>query len=115
VPAHNADIARLFKEMADLLELSDASPFRVGAYRNAARVVGELRLDITASIAKGETLPKLSAIEEDLSGEIATTGLLTALNRLRQTLPSATAESPRIPGIGPTDGWFLWRDRVRFR
>ncbi len=54
MPTHNADIARLFEEMADLLELSDANPFRVRAYRNAARVVGELRLDIAAAIAKGE-------------------------------------------------------------
>jgi hypothetical protein len=43
---HNADIARCFEELADLLELRDENPFRVRAYRNAARVVGELRLDI---------------------------------------------------------------------
>jgi DNA polymerase/3'-5' exonuclease PolX len=43
---HNADIARAFEEIADLLELRDENPFRVRAYRNAARVVGELTLDV---------------------------------------------------------------------
>ena len=48
MPVHNADIARLFDEIADLLELEDENPFRIRAYRNAARVVGELSLDIAA-------------------------------------------------------------------
>ena len=35
----NPDIARLFDEVADLLEIQDANPFRVRAYRNAARTI----------------------------------------------------------------------------
>jgi len=62
MPIHNADIAQLFEEMADLLEIGDANPFRVRAYRNAARLVGELQLDIAAALAKGEALPKLPGI-----------------------------------------------------
>ena len=38
MPVHNADIARVFEEIADLLELEDGNPFRVRAYRNAARI-----------------------------------------------------------------------------
>ncbi|HET7372760.1 MAG TPA: helix-hairpin-helix domain-containing protein, partial [Gemmatimonadaceae bacterium] len=37
----NAEIARIFREVAELLELSKANPFRIRAYRNAARVVEE--------------------------------------------------------------------------
>ena len=37
--AHNPDIAQSFDDLADLLELHEANPFRVRAYRNAARVV----------------------------------------------------------------------------
>jgi DNA polymerase/3'-5' exonuclease PolX len=33
----NRDIATAFDEVADLLEFQDANPFRVRAYRNAAR------------------------------------------------------------------------------
>jgi hypothetical protein len=39
VPAHNPEIAQGLDDIADLLELEDANPFRVRAYRNAARVV----------------------------------------------------------------------------
>lgn len=39
---HNADIAAVFEEIADLLEIQGGNPFRIRAYRNAARVVGEL-------------------------------------------------------------------------
>ena len=104
MPVHNADIARLFEEMADLLEIGDANPFRVRAYRNAARTIGELRQDIAATLAKGDALPKLPGIGTDLAGkirEIAATGHLAALDRLRQTVPPAITELLRIPGIGP--------------
>src|SRR5438132_6433853 len=37
----NPDIARVFDEVADLLEIQDANPFRVRAYRNAARTRSE--------------------------------------------------------------------------
>ncbi|MGH8370993.1 MAG: hypothetical protein ACRESC_08430, partial [Gammaproteobacteria bacterium] len=39
MPVQNVEIAELFNRLADLLEIEDANPFRVRAYRNAARVV----------------------------------------------------------------------------
>ena len=45
MPVHNADIGRVFDEIADLLEIQEANPFRVRAYRNAARTVENLSLD----------------------------------------------------------------------
>jgi DNA polymerase (family 10) len=104
MPVHNADIARIFEEMADLLEISDANPFRVRAYRNAARLVGDLQLDIAATLAKGGKLPKLPGIGHDLDArihEIVATGHCTALDRLRQTLPPAITELLHVHGIGP--------------
>ncbi|MDD5004132.1 MAG: helix-hairpin-helix domain-containing protein, partial [Acidithiobacillus sp.] len=35
MPVLNPDIARAFDEIADLLEIEDANPFRVRAYRTA--------------------------------------------------------------------------------
>lgn len=40
MPVHNADIAAIFDEIADLLEIRAANPFRIRADRNAARSVG---------------------------------------------------------------------------
>ena len=104
MPVHNADIARIFEEMADLLELSEANPFRIRAYRNAARLVGDLQLDIAATLTKGGTLAKLPGIGADLDArihEIVATGHCTALDRLRKTLPPAITELLRVPGVGP--------------
>lgn len=42
MPVHNADIAAIFEEIAELLEIENANPFRVRAYRNAARALQSL-------------------------------------------------------------------------
>lgn len=113
MPVHNADIARMFEEIADLLEIGDANPFRVRAYRNAARVVGELQLDIAATIGRGQELPKLPGIGEDLAGklhEIAKTGHCAMLDRLRRKMPPAIVELLRIPGLGPKRVKALYRE-----
>ena len=48
----NADIARLLGEVADLLEISAGNPFKVRAYRNAARTVAD-HPDPIAELVKG--------------------------------------------------------------
>ena len=101
---HNADIARAFDEIADLLELEGANPFRIRAYRNAARVVGELQLDLAARLAEGGELPKLAGIGADLAakiGEICSTGTCDALEELRRHFPPGITELLRLPGLGP--------------
>ena len=113
MPVHNADIGRVFDEIADLLEIQEANPFRVRAYRNAARTVENLTLDLAAAIAGGKPLPKLPGIGEDLAakiGEIAATGTCKLLERLRKELPSGVTELLRVPGLGPKRVKALYRD-----
>jgi len=112
MPVHNADIARAFDEIADLLELQDANPFRIRAYRNAARVAGEARVDLAARLAQGEALPKLPGIGEDLGakiGEIAATGSCALLEKLRKKFPAGVTELLRVPGLGPKRVQALYR------
>jgi len=100
VPLHNADIAAVFEEIADLLELGDENPFRIRAYRNAARVVGGLSLDLAAKLAEGAELPKLAGIGADLSGkirEIAATGSCKLLEQLRGRFPAGITELLALP------------------
>ena len=113
MPVHNADIARVFEEIADLLDLQEANPFRVRAYRNAARTVGDLRIDIAQTLAEGKPLPKLPGIGEDLAAkihEIAETGTTALLERLHKEMPSGITELLRIPGLGPKRVKHLWHD-----
>jgi len=104
VPLHNADIAAIFEEIADLLEIRGENPFRIRAYRNAARSVAEFGRDIKSLFDKGGELPKLPGIGTDLAAkihEIAATGSSALLERLRKEFPSAITELLRIPGLGP--------------
>jgi DNA polymerase (family X) len=113
MPVHNADIAGVFDEVADLLEIQEANPFRVRAYRNAARTVENLSLDLGRAVGSGQPLPKLPGIGEDLAakiGEIVRTGTCSLLVRLRKELPAGVTELLRVPGLGPKRVKALYRD-----
>src|SRR3970040_2304467 len=102
MPVHNADIAAAFEEIADLLELGDENPFRVRAYRNAARVVGALSLDLAATLAEGAELPKLPGIGADLDGkihEIAASASCKMLAQLRRRVPAGITALLAPPGL----------------
>jgi len=104
MPRHNADIAAIFEEIADLLEIQGANPFRIRAYRNAARSIGELSQEVSLLLEKGEDLTRLPGIGDDLSAkirEIVASGRCSLLERLRQELPPAITELLKIPGLGP--------------
>jgi len=113
MPKHNADIAAVFEEIADLLEIQGANPFRMRAYRNAARVVGELSQEISRLLEKGEDLTELPGIGDDLAGkikEIAGSGHCSLLDRLHTELPPAITELLKIPGLGPKRVKALYHD-----
>jgi len=103
VPVHNTEIADLFEELADLLEIESANPFRVRAYRNAARTIRAAR-SMTELLAEGEDLSSLPGIGEELAEKIATivtTGKLPLLEEVRARTPAALSELMRIEGLGP--------------
>jgi DNA polymerase (family X) len=101
----NSDIARLFDEVADLLELQDANPFRVRAYRNAARTIRDLPEPL-ADLVRGGTkdLTEIAGIGDDLAekiAEIVSRGDLTLRKQLAAKLPAGLLDLLRIPGLGP--------------
>ncbi|BAL23813.1 DNA polymerase/3'-5' exonuclease PolX [Azoarcus sp. KH32C] len=113
MPLHNADIAAIFEEIADLLEIEAANPFRIRAYRRAARVVGELGRDLRQMLADGEDPDSLPGIGADLAAkirEIIDTGHCAQLDRLHRELPPAIAELLHIQGLGPKRVRALWHD-----
>ena len=113
MPIHNADIAARFEEIADCLEIQGANPFRIRAYRNAARTLGELPQEARALLEKGEDLTRLPGIGDDLAAkirEIVETGRCSLLERLRRELPPAVTELLQIPGLGPKRVKALYHD-----
>ena len=101
----NADIARLLGEVADLLEISEGNPFKVRAYRNAARTVAD-HPDPVAELVKGGEfdLTDLPGIGDGIAKEITAlvgTGTLPQRQQLVATIPPGLLDLLRIPGLGP--------------
>jgi DNA polymerase (family 10) len=101
----NIHIAKTFEEVADLLEIQGANPFRVRAYRTAARTIGTLATPVETLLKDdGHTLEELPGIGADLAGKIAwmcRTGELPLLAQLTHKTPESLIAMLRIPGVGP--------------
>jgi len=101
----NADIARLLSDVADLLEISAGNPFKVRAYRNAARTVADHPDPIAELVTGGGfDLTDLPGIGDGIAKEIKAlveTGTLPQRQQLVATIPPGLLELLRIPGLGP--------------
>jgi DNA polymerase (family 10) len=110
----NAEIARLFEELADLLEIQGANPFRLRAYRNAGRTIEGLTEPIAVLAEEGpKALTALQGIGKDLANKIVVaceTGELPQLNELREEVPPGVVKMLRIPGIGPKKVAALYKE-----
>jgi len=104
VTIHNSEIAAAFDRLADLLEIEEANPFRVRAYRNAARTVGGYSRSMADMVDKGEDLTELPEIGKDLAQKITTmvkTGKLPLLKEVESRTPGALSDLMKIEGLGP--------------
>lgn len=113
MPIHNADISAVFTEIADLLDIQGENPFRIRAYRNAARTVQDLGRELRDMVEAGEDLKALPGIGEDLAEkivELVQTGACTALQKMRSRFPPGITDLLRIPGLGPKRVKVLYGD-----
>lgn len=104
MPVHNADIAALFTEIADLQEILGENPFRIRAYRNAARVLADHGREIRELVAAGEDLTAIDGIGDDLAKkirQIVETGTVDKVEELRKKLPPGITDLLRVQGLGP--------------
>jgi DNA polymerase (family X) len=110
----NTDIAAVFDEVADILEFQGANQFRVRAYRNAARTIGDLPQSVAEMVADPHRgLTELEGIGKDLGEKIATlvkTGSLPMLEELRAEVPQSVMAIMRVPGLGPKRAATLHRE-----
>jgi len=100
----NVEIARALNQVADLLELRNENPFKVRAYRNAARTVEGLSRRVAEMVEAGEDLEELPAIGKDMAAyitELVRTGRLKRLEELEQRVPQGLAELMHLEGVGP--------------
>lgn len=109
----NFEIAALFHEIADLLEIKNENPFRVRAYRRAGQSLEALTEDVGAVAERG-ALEEVPGIGRDLAAKIQeylASGKIAYLEELRKEIPRGVVDLLRIPGVGPKTAKLLF-DRL---
>ena len=100
----NSEIAKMLSQTADLLEIKGENPFKIRAYRNAARTIENSSKDFNKLVKEGFDLTKLPGIGNDLSTyikEIVTTGKFSKLEKLKKEIPQGLVDMLAIEGLGP--------------
>ena len=100
----NGEIAEIFSKTADLLEIKGENPFKVRAYRNAARIIQNMGRSLDSLVKEGFDLTRLPGIGSDLASyieEIVKTGKFSKLESLKRELPEGLEELLAIEGLGP--------------
>jgi DNA polymerase (family X) len=99
----NREISKVFKDIADILELKGASIFKIRAYRNIARTIDHLsvELDIMVKEHRLREIPGVGDAIEKKIIELVTTGKLEFYEKLKAESPDGFTTLIDIPGIGP--------------
>lgn len=100
----NDQIASILDQIADLLEIKDANPFRVQAYRDAANTVQETEKSIAEIVFQSgeEALTEMPNIGEGIASIISSyvkTGRSEMLDRLQGEIEPSDLFK-KVPGIG---------------
>lgn len=109
----NVEIASLFEEMADLLELSGENAFRIRAYRNGAKAIAEMSDSVEHWVREGKDLTTVEGIGSTLAEKtqvIVETGRLPQLEKLRMEVPPTLRSIMAIPGLGAKKAMKLFQE-----
>ena len=100
----NTAIAKVFQDIADLLELKGENPFKIRAYQRAARTIDHLPKEIEIMLEEAEDLKNIPGVGEAIAKkttELVTTGKLGYYEDLKAEFPEGITSLLEIPGIGP--------------
>ena len=99
----NDEIAGMLETLANLLEFKGENPFKLSAYRRAARVLRDQTEDV-ATLVRENRLKELPGIGESIEKKIVqalTTGKIEKLTEALKTVPPGVLRMMEIPGVGP--------------
>ncbi len=106
----NASLAAQFALLADLIELENGDPFRIGAYRKAATRIAETSSSV-AQLALDGRAKELQGIGKTIEQKIVEAvedGEIHALTKRKAEVPAEVAEFMHLPGLGPKTARRLW-------
>jgi len=109
----NAEVAKIFSELADMLEMKGENQFKVRAYREAARTIKHLPWEVERMVGEGQNLEEIPGVGEAIAkkiAEIVNTGHLGIHDKLREEFPQGILELLSVPGIGPKIAMRLYKE-----
>jgi len=111
----NQEIAKIFNDIAELLEIQGENPFRIRAYRRAALNIESFAKNVTET--PRDELMKIPGIGQDLAGKIeeyARTGRIQSYEDLKKEVPEGLGVLLSVPGLGPKTAKLL-SDKLKVR
>ncbi len=107
----NSEVAAIFHEIANLLEIQGVS-FKPQAYRRAAQNIGQMEDSLLDVMKRGklEELPGIGRAMAKKIQELLETGELEYLRDLREEVPSGLLEMVRVPNVGPRTAMLLHQE-----
>jgi DNA polymerase (family 10) len=109
---NNKEIAKVFQDIADLLELKGENPFKIRAYQRAARSIDHLPVEVER-LAAEDRLRGIPGVGEAITKkitELVTTGKLGFYEKLKAEFPAGISTLLDIPGIGPKTAMLLTQE-----
>ena len=106
----NQEIAQIFRELADMLEIKGEDRYRVQAYRRAADQIATQVHSLADLAAEGrlQEIPGVGQAIAQKITEILETGDLTLHRRLREEIPQGITALLAIPDVGPKTAKLIW-------
>jgi DNA polymerase (family 10) len=108
----NEEVAQVFQQIAELLELKGENPFKVRAYARAAETLAGLTEPLEETLAAGR-LREIPGVGEAIAAkteELLKTGRLGFYEKLKAEFPPGIFELTRVPGIGTRTAFRLAKE-----
>lgn len=107
----NQDIAQVFGEIADILEMLEENRFRIRSYRNAAVTIEGLGEDLNSIYKKGglRDIPGVGESIAEKIEELIKTGRCKFHQELLKKIPHGAVDIMRVPGVGPKHAMLVYK------
>lgn len=98
----NFEVAFIFYDIADILEIKGENFFKIGAYRKAAHTIENLPMDVKelAGESRLQEIEGIGKALEEKIREIINTGTCRYYEELKKDFPRGLVEMLKIPGLG---------------
>ncbi len=108
----NSEICKIFRDIADLLELKGENPYKARAYRTVVRNIEELAVPVADLVAKNQLseIPGAGEAIQKKLVELVNTGRLKYYEDLKAEFPPGIVELLALPGVGPKTARVLYNE-----